>query len=136
MIQRCKKDFLVTYFVSHLLRLKIAIMYSVIIVFLSSIVLSFSKLENQDDKSAQLYPNYKNNDLELNVTYPHYIRILLELLSAWCKITHLSSYARFGIFSNGGFSTPSILFWQPKLICFDCCVSSSRIPIIYIKSVK
>ena len=66
MIQRCKKDFLVTYFVSHLLKLKIAIMYSVLIVFLSSIVLSFSKLENQDDKSAQLYPNYKNNDLELN----------------------------------------------------------------------
>ena len=53
---------------SHLLNFKITLMYSVLIVFLCSIVLSFSKLENQHDKSAQLYLNYKNNETESNVS--------------------------------------------------------------------
>ena len=43
-------------------------MYSVLIVFLSSIELSFSKLEPQHDKSAQLYQNHRNNEMELNVS--------------------------------------------------------------------
>ena len=43
-------------------------MYSVLIVFLSRIELSFSKLEPQHDKSAQLYQNHRNNEMELNVS--------------------------------------------------------------------
>ena len=43
-------------------------MYSVLIVFLSSIELSFSKLEPQHDKPAQLYQNHRNNEMELNVS--------------------------------------------------------------------
>ena len=41
-------------------------MYSVLIVFLCSIVVSFSKRENQHNKLAQPYRNYRNNEMELN----------------------------------------------------------------------
>ena len=53
---------------TNLLKRKITIMYSVLVVFLCCIVVSFSKLENQHDKSSQLYRNHRNNEMELNVS--------------------------------------------------------------------
>ena len=53
---------------TNLLKRKITIMYSVLVVFLCCIVVSFSKLENQHDKSSQPYRNHRNNEMELNVS--------------------------------------------------------------------
>ena len=53
---------------TNLLKRKITIMYSVLVVFLCCIVVSFSKLENQHDKSSQPYRNHRNIEMELNVS--------------------------------------------------------------------